>query len=231
MNSIRKTAIVVGVFFILAAVTSIIALALYGSILNDPNYIFKSDTNHNPAMWGAFLEIILAFCVIGTSVSLFPVLKKYNESMAIGAVAFRILEAAILVIGIICLLTIVTLNQEATKNTESILTASKLLVAIHNWTFLFGPNFALGPSTLLTSYLLYQSKLVPRVIAILGLIGGPLIFASATLVLFGFFPQISVWGTIFALPVFAYEMSLAIWLIVKGFNVSSIHEHRFMEPS
>ncbi len=116
--------------------------------------------------------------------------------MAIGCVCFRLLEATIIIIGIISLLSIVTLNQEYVKvvapNTSSFLTTGKLLLTVHNWTFLFGPNFALGPSTLFTSYLLYKSKLVPRFISILGLIGGPLIFASATLVMFGFYPQISV---------------------------------------
>ena len=100
--------------------------------------------------------------------------------------------------------------------------ASKSLLAFHNWTFLFGPNIALAPSTLMTAYLLCKAKPVPRIIAIWGLIGGPLIFLSALLVMFGFYTQISVFGIVAALPVFFYEMSLAIWLIIKGFDVSSL---------
>jgi hypothetical protein len=124
--------------------------------------------------------------------------------------------------GILSILSVVTLSHEfvktATVDTASFLTVGKLLVAFHDWTFLFGPNVALGPSTLMMSYLLYKSKLVPRFIAVLGLIGGPLIFTSAMFVMFGVYGQNSSLGAIAALPVFAYEMSLGTWLVIKGFN-------------
>ncbi|KAB1157979.1 DUF4386 domain-containing protein [Flavobacterium luteum] len=221
MNLIRKNAIIVGTLFILAAITAIIGLVLYQPILNDPNYIIKGSVNNIQVIWGAFFELILAFSVITISFMMYPILKMKNENIAIGYVCFRLLEATIIIIGIISLLSIITLNQDFSKvsnqNVASFLIAGKLLVAVHNWTFLFGPNFALGPSTLLMSYFLYQSKRVPRYISILGLIGGPLIFISAVLVMFGVFLQVSVWGTILAIPVFAYEMTLAIWLITKGF--------------
>jgi hypothetical protein len=226
INSSKLTARMVGALFILAAVTSIIGLALYGVILKNPNYVIQGSVNEIQVAWGAFLETVLAFSLIGISVLMFPILKKHNESLALGYVCFRLLEATIIVIGIISLLSIITLNHEfakaATRDTSPFLTASKLLVAVHDWTFLFGPNLALGPSTLMMSYLLYRSKLVPRFIAVLGLVGGPLIFASAVLVMFGVYLQISVWGVIAALPVFAYEMSLAVWLMVKGFNAPAI---------
>ncbi|MDI6033720.1 DUF4386 domain-containing protein [Flavobacterium sp. LB2P84] len=226
MNSIRKNAIIVGVLFILAAVSAIIGLALYQPILNDPDFIIKGAANNTQVIWGAFFELILAFSVIGISYMMYPILKKKNENIAIGYVCFRLLEGTIVVIGIISLLSLVTLNQDFSKvsnqNVSSFLIAGKLLVAVHNWTFLFGPNFALGPSTLMMSYFLYKSKLVPRYISIFGLVGGPLIFTSAVLVMFGVFLQVSVWGAILAIPVFAYEMSLAIWLIVKGFNSTQL---------
>jgi hypothetical protein len=155
---------------------------------------------------------------------MYPILNKENESMAIGYVCFRLLEATSIIIGIISLLSVVTLNQEFAKavdpNVISFLTAGKLLVTVHNCTFLFGPNLALGPGTLMVSYILYKSKLVPRFIYILGLVGGPLIFICAVLVMFGVFPQISVWGALLAIPVFAFEMTLAVRLIGKGFNSS-----------
>ncbi|MEP7323419.1 MAG: DUF4386 domain-containing protein [Saprospiraceae bacterium] len=222
MKSTRNSAILTGVLFIIAAVASIIGLLLYQPILHDPGYIIKGTGAEIQVLWGAFFEIITAFAVIGTPIALFPILKKYNESMALSCIAFRLLEATIIIIGIISLLTIVTLNHEFSNelnpNNSSYLVTGKLLVAIHDWTFLFGPNLILGPSTLMTGYLLYTSKLVPRSIAVLGLIGGPMIFTCAILVLFGAFPQISFWGGLFAIPVFLYEMSLAIWLLVKGFN-------------
>jgi Domain of unknown function (DUF4386) len=219
----RNSAYSAGVLFIIATVASIIGLLLYHPILNDPAYIIKSTPHETQVLWGAFFEIITAFAVIGTPLALFPVLKKYNESMALACIIFRLLEATIIIIGIMSLLAIVTLNHEFSTeinpDTASYLINGKLLLAIHNWTFLFGPNVALGPSTLMTSYLLYKSKLIPRAIAVLGLVGGPLIFASGLLVLFGSFLQISFWGFMLAIPVFLYEMSLAIWLLVKGFNL------------
>lgn len=224
MDSNRKNEIIVGVLFILAAVTAIIGLALYQPILNDADYIVKASANETQVIWGAFCELILAFSVIGIAVMMYPILNKENESIAIGYVCFRLLEATIIILGIIILLSVVTLNQEFAKavnpNVISFLTAGQLLITIHNWTFLFGPNLALGPGTLMMSYILYNSKLVPRFIYILGLIGGPLIFLCAVLVMFGVFLQISIWGLLLAIPVFAYEMTLAIWLIVKGFNSS-----------
>jgi hypothetical protein len=173
-------------------------------------------------LWGAFFEVILAFANIGTAITLFPILKKYNESMALGTVGFRLLEAAIILIGVMSLLTIVTLNhgflKETNPNASAYLTAGKLLIAAHNWTFLFGPNLVLGPSTFLTGYLLYKSALVPRFIAVLGLVGGALISTNALLVMLGIFLQISFFGAMMAAPVFVYEVSLAIWLLAKGFN-------------
>lgn len=226
MDSNRKNEIIVGVLFILATVTAITGLALYQPVLNDPDYIIKGSANETQVIWGAFCELILAFSVIGTSIMMYPILNKENESIAIGYVCFRLLEASIIIIGIISLLSVVTLNQEFAKSADpnviSFLTAGKLLVTVHNLTFLFGPNLALGTGTLMMSYILYKSKLVPRFIYVLGLVGGPLIFASAVLVMFGVFPQISVWGAMLAIPVFVYEMTLAIRLIGKGFDSSSV---------
>lgn len=229
MNSNRQTAIIVGLLFIIAAVTAIVGLIMYNPILNNPGYIIKAAPNETQVLWGAFFEILLAFAVVGTSITLFPILKKYNETMALGTVCFRLLEATLIIIGILSLLAIVTLNHEFLKeinpNAAAYLIAGKLLLAIHNWTFLYGPNLVLGPSTLLTGYLLYKSKLIPRFISVLGIFGGGLISACALLVTFGAFPQISFWGIVLAVPVFIYEMSLALWLLVKGFNtVSPLHD-------
>lgn len=222
MNAKRKSAFKIGALFIIAAVTSIIGLNLYNPILQDSNFIIKNPSSGNKIFWGAFMEIILVFSVIGTSVTFYPVLKKHNESLAIAAVCFRVLEAVIITLGIISLLAIISLNNEYISEGESqsstYLIIGKLMVSIHNWTFLFGPNIALGPSTFMTSYILYKNNLVPKFIAILGLIGGPMICLSGIFVMFGLFSQLSIWGLITAIPVFFYEMSLAIRLIMKGFK-------------
>lgn len=222
MKTNRTSANLAGVLFIIAAVAAIIGALLYNPILKDPAYIIKTIPHETQVLWGAFFEIITALAVIGTPLALYPVLKKYNERMALASVGFRLLEAGMIIIGILSLLTIVTLNHEFSKeinpDTTTYLIAGKSLLALHDWTFLFGPNLLLGPSTLMTAYLLYTSRLVPRFISILGLAGGPLIFSCGILVLFGAFPQVSAWGALLAIPVFLYEMSLAIWLLVKGFN-------------
>ncbi|MBN8821818.1 MULTISPECIES: DUF4386 domain-containing protein [unclassified Spirosoma] len=227
MKSTQVRATIVGVLFISAAVTAIAGLALYDPILHNPTYILNGSAHEDQVIMGAFFEILLAFSVIGTSISVYPVLKMQNESVALGYVCGRLLEAAIIIIGIISLLTIVSLNHQfataSASDTNSLLMAGKVLVAVHDWTFLFGPNIALGPNTLMLSYLLYKSKLTPRFIPILGFIGGPLIFLSAMCVMAGLYPQISVWGTICAIPVFAFEMSLAVRLVAKGFGVSKGH--------
>jgi hypothetical protein len=199
---------------------------LYGPILTDTDYIIKGTSQEPQILWGAFFEILTALAVIGTPIALYPVLKKCNQSMAIATIGFRLLESTMIMIGILCLLTIVTLSHEFAKeinpDTASYLMANKSLLALHKWTFLYGPNLALGPSTFMTSYLLHKSKLVPRFISIVGMIGGPMIFMCAILVTFGLFSQVSLWGGLLAIPVFLYEMSLAIRLLSKGFNASEV---------
>jgi hypothetical protein len=225
MQTNRKTAVVAGLLFLTAAIASIAGLLLYGPILNDAEYIINGSHN-SQISWGAVLEIITAFAVIGTAITLYPVLRIHNERLALATVAFRLAEAIVIIIGILCLLSIVTLNMEVDKELNSThssyLVAGKLLVAFHNWTFLYGPNVLLGPSTLMTAYVLHKANLVPRTVSTLGLIGGPMIFLCGVLVTLGVFDQISVWGTAFAIPVFAYEMSLAVWLLFKGFRQTEV---------
>jgi uncharacterized protein DUF4386 len=221
--SSRKIAIAAGAFYLISDVTSIVALILYGPILNNARYIVGSGSDIQ-VLLGAFFEVILAFAVVGTAVTLFPVVRRQNEGVALGYVGLRTLEAAIIVIGIVSLLAVVTLRQAGIAGTDqaTLVTVGRALVAVHNWTFLVGPSFTSGANTVLMAYLMYRSGLVPRFIPVLGLIGGPLVFASATAVLFGLLGQYSVWPAIAAIPEFAWELTLAFWLIVKGFNPSAV---------
>lgn len=226
MKSTRRSAVVAGVFFIVAAVTAIIGLALEGPVLNDARYIVAGSGADARVILGAFFEVLLAVSVIGTAVTLFPIVRRQNESIALGYVAGRVVEAVVIVVGIMSVLSVVTLRKDFAGATgadpASLMVIGKSLVVIHDWTFLFGPSLAIGVNTLLLAYLMYTSKLVPRVIPVLGLIGGPVIFASGTAEMFGLYQQISVWGSIGAIPVFLWEMSLAVWMIAKGFNPSAI---------
>jgi hypothetical protein len=220
-NAMRKTALIAGLLYLITIVTSIPALLLYSPVLYDPGYIAGPGPDTG-VLWGGFLEIICAFACIGTAVVLYPVVKRHNEAAALGFVAARVLEAAIIVAGIISLLAVVTLRQSATAgaDADALVTTGTALVAIHSWTFLLGPGFLPAVNALLLGYLLYRTRLVPRAIPVMGLIGAPLLLLSATAVLFGLYPQVSVLSGISALPIFLWEGSLGLWLVVKGFNPS-----------
>ncbi len=228
-GSYRKTAVVAGIFFLLTEITAIGAIFLYGAVVSDPNYILTgSVSGDNGVFLGALSELLLAIANVGTAVTLFRVVKRQNEGIALGYVCGRLAEGLVIVVGIISLLAVVTLRQDlagglaSSANAAALSTVGTALVGIHNWTFLFGPNLILGLNTLMLAYLMYSSRLVPRFIAVLGLTGGSLIFVSGTAVMFGFYTQVSTLGVIAGLPVFAWEVSLALWLIVKGFNSSAI---------
>lgn len=219
----RRLAIAAGVCYLITHVTSVGALILYTPMLNDVNYIVSSSPSTR-VLLGAFFEVILAFAIIGTAVTLFPVVKRQNEAVALGYVGLRTLEAGIIAVGVVSLLAVGTLRQagNAVADLTSLVTVGKALVAVHNWTFLVGPSFTSGANTVLMAYLMYRSRLVPRLIPLLGLVGGPLVFASATAVLFGLVGQYSMWPAITSIPEFAWELTLAIYLIAKGFKSSAL---------
>jgi Domain of unknown function (DUF4386) len=179
---------VTGVLFLITYITAIpAAFVLYPPVLDDPRYIVGGGADTSVRL-GAFLELLLIIANIGTAVVLWPVLKRVNEILALGFVTARVVECAFIAVGILSLLTIVTLRQEAAAGADaaSLLTVGESLVAIHDWTFLFGPGFVVGVGNgLILGYLMYRSALVPRGMAGLGLIGGPLIIASGIAVILG----------------------------------------------
>jgi hypothetical protein len=193
---------------------------LYGPVLNHADYIVGPGPDTR-VLVGAILEIILAMANIGTAVTLFPVVKRQNEGVALGYVGLRTLEAGIIAVGVVPLLTIVTLRQNLTGTADAV-AIGRTLVGFHNWTFLIGPGLVLGINTVLLAYVLYRSGLVARFIPVLGLVGGPLVFASSAATLFGVYQQVSVWAGIAAVPVFAWEICLALYLIIKGFRPAAL---------
>jgi hypothetical protein len=210
--------------FVITYITSIPPFVLnYVPVVDDPRYILGGGAD-NRVLTGAFLELILIIANIGTAVVLYPVVKRVNEILALGYVTARVVECTFIAVGILSLLTVVTLRQEAVgADAASLLTAGKSLVALHDWTFLLGPGFFVGVGNgLMLGYVMYKSALVPRAMAMLGLIGGPLIIASGTAILFGVIEAGSLWQLIATIPEFFWELSLGIWLIVRGFNPSAI---------
>lgn len=223
MTSYRRTAQVVGVLFILTFVTSIAAVFAYGSVLSDPSYITGAGGDTGVFL-GAFLELLLIIANIGCAVVLFPLLKWQNETVALGYVAARLVECTFILVGILSVLAIVTLRQEgASSDAGSLATVGRALLAVKNWTFLLGPGFVDGIGTgLMLAYLLYRSGLVSRRMAWFGLIGGPLLAASGTAVLFGLIPQFSPFQSLATVPEFIWEAYLGLWLTFKGFSPSPV---------
>ena len=225
MSSTRKTALVAGVFYLITFI-SIPTLALYGPIKNHRDWILGSGS-HTAVLVGVFLEVIVALAGIGTAVTLFPVVKRQNEGVALGFVASRVIEAAMIFTGVLSLLSLVTLRHDlggaAGANAAALVTTGASHVAIYNWTFLLGQTLMPCINALLLGTLMYRSRLVPRVIPVLGLIGGPLLLTAVIATLFGgSIGHVSAFAAIATLPVAAWEFSLGVWLVVKGFKPSPI---------
>jgi hypothetical protein len=189
---------VTSVLFLITFITSIPAFFFYAPVLDDPRYTFGGAGTDNSVLWGAFLELLLIIANIGTAVVLYPVVKRQNEILALGYVTARIVECVFIAVGILSLLSVVTLRHEASgADTGSLVAVSQSLVALHDWMFLLGPGILTGFGTgLILGYLMYRSALVPRGMAVVGLIGGPLVTASGVAVLFGVIEAGSVWQAI-----------------------------------
>ncbi len=226
MDLHRRTSLIAGIFWAFTFIFSIPALYFYDPVLNHVNYIVGAGADTRVAV-GALFEIILVISGIASAIVLFPILKRQNEAAALGYVASRIFESTIIAVGIISVLSVVTLRQDiggaGAADSGSLIIAGRSLVAIHKWTFLLGPAFCAGLGNgLLLGYLMYTSGLVPRRMALLGLIGGPLAVATAIAVLFGAYDQTSAINSLFTVPEILWEASLTLWLLFKGFKPSPI---------
>jgi len=220
MTSTRKISLTVGVLFILTFITSIAAALLYGPVIDDPNYVLGPGADTR-VLLGASLELFLIITNIGCAVVLYPLLKKQNEALALGYVAARIMECVFILIGIVSLLAVVTLRQNAAPATDpnSLVAVASSFVAVNRWTFLLGPGFADGIGTgLILGWLMYQSGLVARPMALFGVIGGPLLAASGLAVLLGVIAQGSALQGLLTVPEIIWEVFLGLWLTFKGFN-------------
>jgi len=217
MDSLRKTALVAGVLYLLTFV-SIPTLGLYGPV-RGANYILGAGPDTG-ALVGALLEIIVALAGIGTAVALYPVLKRQNEGVAMGFIGSRTIEGATTFAGVGCLLTVVSLRQAGAG--ADALATSHALVSMYDRMFLIGQSFMPVVDDLLLGFLLYQSRLVPRVLPLIGIVGAALLVASDIAVLFGLIGQRAAPAALAALPVALFEFSLGVYLVVKGFKPSPI---------
>jgi hypothetical protein len=214
----RKISLAAGILYLLTFVSMPIGF-LYYAVLNNPNYIVGSGSD-TPIIIGGILEIIVALAGIGTAVVLYPVLKKQNEALALGLVGSRVLEASTIFADVVCLMAIVTLRR-AGVGADAMVTG-KMLVALYGL-FRLGQNLMPAVNDLLLGSLLYQSRLVPRVLSMLGIIGAPLLIANTIVFMFGITSgPIYLLTGIGVLPIAIFEFSLGMWLTFKGFNPSAV---------
>lgn len=225
-NSSKRVAKIVSVLFIIATIAAILSVAFLGSVLSNPDYLISFSANGTQVLVGALLDLIGAGAFVGLAVVIFPILKKHNETIALGYVVARSFEAVPFVIANISLLSPVTLSQKygqvGALDASNFLPVGASLRAVYDWTQLLGPRVLASLAALPFYYLLYQSKLLPRWMSVWGLIGAPLYLASGLLPMFGLVDLASPLLIILFIPAAVLEMVLAVWLIVKGFNSAAI---------
>jgi hypothetical protein len=213
----RRAARLAGALYLLTFLASIPAVALLGPVLGDPGYVLGPGADAQ-VVSGTLLDVVNAFACVGTAVVLFPLLRRHGESLALGFVASRLVEAAVILLGVVSLLAVVTLRQQGTgaADADALVAVAGALVAVRDWTFLLGPGVMAAVNALLLGTLVYRSRRVPRVIPLLGLVGAPLLLASGVATLFGVNDQLSAWSAVAVAPIFCWELSLGLWLLVKG---------------
>ena len=218
MEADQRIARIFGVLFIITFITSIPALWLYQPVLDDPAAYIAGGGHDSKIYLGVLLELLLIIANIGTAVVIYPILRRQNEILSLGYVTARLVECMFIAAGIIFVLGIVSLRQDDPG--ASALAVS--LAALKDWTFLLGPGFIVGwGNGLILGYLMYSSRLVPRGMAWLGLIGGPLIIVSGIGVLFDIWDAGSPVQGLATAPEFLWELSLGIYCAVKGFRRDS----------
>ncbi len=221
MNSNRKTAIIVGILFIIASAAPILTYLPLGFLIDKtPDYLSNISAKETQVMFGMLIELIWALAVFGIPVILFPILKKQNEVGALGFFGLRCIESIITILHTICLLSLVTLSQDFVQagapDASYYQILGTLLLTARDWAFMLGPGLIFALSALVLNYILYQSQLIPRWLSGWGLIGGTLMFVSYLLQFFSI--NLEFLFVLIALQ----EMVFAVWLIVKGFNPSAI---------
>lgn len=213
-----------GIAYLVTFAASIPAVLLLGPILNDPSYILTGSADTQIAI-ACLLDAVNVIACIATAVAVFPVVRRQNESLALGFVTSRVMEAAVIMIGIVSLLAVVTLRQDvagaAGADAASLQTTGQALVSVRDWTFNFGPNVCASMNALLFGTLLYKSRLVPRIIPTLGLIGSPLLLAGSILAVLGVAELGSAWF-VGVVPIAAWELSVGCYMAFKGFRPSPL---------
>jgi hypothetical protein len=219
----QRTARIMGAWFLGTFLFSIPAYFFYDPLLGNPDYVAGTGEDTRVAV-GALLEILLAVSGIATAVVIFPIVKRVNESIALGYVASRTVESIIILVGVVSLLSVVALRQDlAAADSSGLVDVTRGLLAVHDQTALLGPQFCAGLGNgILLGYLMWRSRLLPRPMVMIGLVGGPLALVAGIGVLLGAWDSTSGLPVALTAPEALWELSLSVWLLVKGFRPSPI---------
>jgi hypothetical protein len=218
VDFMRKTALVAGVFYLLTFISSIPAVFLLGPVLTDPNFIIGGSGAEQVRL-GALFDIVNCLTAIGTAVALYAVVRRQHQGFAIGFVASRLFEAAVLMIGTVSILSIVTLQQPGASGAEAsvLVPIQHALVSVRDWSFALGTGVP-ALNAVLLGWLMFRSQLVPRAIPVLGLIGAPLFASWVVGYILGISDGGSAWHAIAVAPIFIWELSIGLWMTFKGFR-------------
>lgn len=224
-DSTRRAATIVGWLFIVTYVTSISAKIWFYPPLFDGNYI-TGPGDDSRVLWGAFAECILIIANIGTATALYTVVKHRYPNLGLSFIAARIMESVFIGVGILAVLTVVTVRQDYAAADEQsaagLVAVGDAFLVMQEWTFNLGPAFVVGVGNgCVLGWMMFRSGLVPRRLAVLGLIGGPLIVASGSAAVLGLIEPGGAAQQLTATPEFFWELGLGIYLIAKGFKTSS----------
>ena len=222
----RKTAAVVGVLFILGTVPALLSLPLASNTVNAPDHLTAISTNEGQMLIFTAIKFFMGVACAGIGLALYPILKRYNEGLAIGSAGFRVIEGMTSVVGALLYVALLTLSQEFVKagapQSSYFQTADAVLNTGISWFRDVAMLLTFGIGALMYYIVFYQYRLVPRWLTVWGLVGIILTIISALLVMFHLLPPFGTIQVILNLPILPQELVLAVWLIVKGFNPSAI---------
>ena len=230
MKKDRMNGIVTGIFYIIAAVSAVIAVLLYQPLLSEDWYKYVLTGSETAILVGVMNDLLLIGTAIGTAVMLFPYVRLWNEHSALAYLCFRFMEAVFIAVGVVSILGLLSLSSDYgavyLANEESYHAIGNALQSFHAWTSILGPNLMLGLNTILYSYLLYKTEIVPKRLAIFGMLTAVLVFIAGLLDMFNIIGSFSTVKGLVALPIGIFELSLATWLIIKGFNTEKLDKLR-----
>ncbi len=222
MTPTRKAALWGGIFYLITFASSIPSWFFLQPVLSDPSYVLGPGADTQVSI-GALLDVVTAFAGIGCAVALYSVIRRASDGLALGYVTTRLMEGAVIMVGVLAELAVVTLRQGGTAGADeaSMVAAGRSLIAVHDWSFLFGPGLMPVLNAFMLATLLYRARLVPRLIPAVGLIGAPLLLASTLGTMFGVNDTQSAFTGLATMPIFFWELSVGLWMTFKGFNAAA----------